>query len=303
MKKFALIIFLFSAIAHAQQLPTLSYETPVFNQVTGPTISPVEQPGVSLNTNTCKTPNSSCWIANTGMGSHTVTFCITGGTVTALAIWLEGSNDNTVTSGVLTPTNWIQMSSEAVQPTGTVGCGTLEAAGYFQYLRLHLSTLSGTNPVISAWYSGIGTALPGASILQNRGSQFVSFNPSFVFRNDVKSTATTVTTVTQSFYAGQAVNPNGVPVFVTLTCGQNGSTVIPMWEIPANDTRNLDFGSPGAQCQATPSITVACSTSASSAVDPASPCPVTLYGKSFIPLATQVNFAGTVGATVSQPPN
>lgn len=305
MKSFlAGLILLLSHTGFCQQIPTLSYETLVFNRVTGPTVSPV--PSASNPGKTCTAANSACAIQNNGMGSHYVTFCITGGTVSSIAIWLEASNDQTVTSSVPTPNNFIQITSTASAPLGTVGCGTLEAAGYFQYLRLHLQTFAGTSPVLTAWYSGIGTALPGASILQNRGSQFVSFNPSFLFRDDIQSTPVSVSTLTQAFYAGQGVNPNTVPVFVTLSCGTNTTNITLLWEIPANDTRNFDFGSPGAACQANasnPNINVACSTSQSSPTDPTNPCTVILYGKSFIPLATQVNFAGSVGATVTQPPN
>lgn len=299
--KISLATFAFSAIAfaargEAQQLPTLSYETPVFNQVTGPSISPV--PSVQFPGTTCNTPNSMCAIQNNGMGAHQVIFCIVSGTVSSLDIWIEGSNDQTLTATVPTPAQWIQISPEAIFPTGTTGCGTLETGQYYQFVRLHLATLSGTSPKLSAWYSGIGTALPSASVLQNRGSQFTATNPGVPLVFSVKSSPQNVSPFTLAIFGASVANPNSVPVFASLTCvGASGALE---WEIPANDTRPLDIGGPGLTCAGT--STIACSTSAGSAVDPTNSCLVNLVTKTFLTVRTQINFAGTVGATSLQPP-
>jgi len=296
-------LILFALLARAQQLPTLSYEVQVFNQVTGPTISPI--PTVPSPGNVCNTPNSTCAIQNTGMGSHVVTFCLVSGTVANIALWLEGSNDGTVTAGVPTPANWQQITQQAVTLNG---CGSLQGGGYFQWLRLHLATFNGTAPVLNAWYSGIGTALPGGGLLSfNQPSAPVTFNPSIAFTfTNLLSTPQTVASTALAVYSLNATNPNNVPVFVKLTCCVGGACVNSggpvLVAVPANDSRSPQFGAPGYACPA-PSSTISCSTSATSAIDPASACAVNVIGKMFNSINTQIQFNGTVSASQLQSPN
>jgi hypothetical protein len=307
MKKLLFLILLSAICCRAQQFPTLSYETVVFNQVTGPSISPI--PTNAAPANVCNTANSICAIQNTGMGSHNVQFCIISGSVTAIDIWLEGSNDTTVTAGVPTPGNWSQISNEATVPIGAAGCGTLNAAGYFQWLRLHLATLSGTSPVLTAYYSGIGTALPpGGLFIANAISQPITFVPStYTTLTGVKSTPVALSSGSIAIYAAHLTNPNAAAVFIQLNCCQGPEVCVPtqgnpVWEVPANDSRNFDFGTPGQQCLG--HSTVSCSTTAPpTATDPASGCFVNFVNKAFALVRTQINAAGSTLSQQSQAPN
>lgn len=297
-----LLLFLFGASLHP--VPSVSaqssgstvagsYETMVLNQVTGPIISS------ATGALTCATANTACSIGNLGMGTHWLKFCIISGTVNNLQIELEGSDDKL---------NWMQISNQATTPTGTAGCAILEAAGYFQFLRVNVITLNGVSPVISAWYSGLGAAIPGAGMVAgNKTSQPVTLVPAsnFSFTALKSANVQVIASTTTSIFAVSVYNPNGSPVFVWLlgmldstNCGGSGNVI---YGVAANATRDIPL-MPGSQsCSSGPSIL--CSTSATAQLDPATGCVVSVLYKPFVTVNTQINQAGTVTRTTPQNSN
>lgn len=288
--------------ARAQQQPTPAYETVVFNQVIAASISPI--PTNANPGKICNTANSICAIQNTGNAYHLVTFCIVGGTNVTYDILLEGSNDNAVP-----PNNWMQITEEGSTVAVSSGCGTLEGGGYFKWLRLHLVSLGGTSPVFTAWYSGVGTAQPGAGlILLNKTSQPITFVPStYTTLTGVKSTAVPLSSGSISVYAAHLTNPNTVPVFFQLNCCVGPEVCSPtqgdpVYEVPANDSRNFDFGTPGQQCLGHSTLT--CSTGVPPTLtDPSVGCFANFVNKPFATVRTQINNAGSTLSQQSQPPN
>lgn len=283
-----------------QTFTTSSYEALIFNQVTGVTISPVP---TSANPGTnCRAANTACSIQNVGAGEHLVTYCITGGTVNAIAIELEGSNDIGNP-----PTNWMQISNQDTTLTGTAGCGVLEAAGYFQYLRINLSNFNGVNPVLTAWYAGVGTAIPGGGLVAgNKTSQPVTTVPAFAFsQTALQTTPSTVCTTACTIFSADVYNPNASPVFFLITHVQQSSggaigTVV--FGIPANAGRNIPFG-PGLSAGLGGSSVITCATNVNGSGDPAVGCVETIEIKPFQAINAQVNSAGTPISIKTQQPN
>jgi hypothetical protein len=272
-----------------QTFTTVSYEVLVFNQVTGPTISPVP---TSANPGTnCRAANTSCAIQNVGTGSHLLTYCITGGTVATFAIELEGSNDTASPPG-----NWIQVSNQDTSLIGTAGCGVLEAAGYFQYLRANLITLTGTNPVITAWYTGVGNAIPGGGLINGqKASQPITQIPALAFENTaLTASAVNITTgVAATLYYVGAYNPNASPVYVVITGGPTPLS----FGVGANASRDIPLA-PGTASTGT--VSIGCATSPGGSGNPGTGCVVTVLYKPFQTINTQITSSGTVSASKGQ---
>ena len=278
-------LFTPSETTHAQAV-TGSYYTQVFNNVTGPTISPTA--GFA-----CTGPNTSCSIQNYGMGSHWVKYCITGGTVNSISIELEGSDDQA---------NWMAITVNATTPTGTAGCGVLEGAGYWQWLRVNLITFSGSgSPKLSAWYTGIGSSIPGGGIVAG----FKTSQPVNLLSGTNFSTSTLVhTTQTISSSAGviyeiSASNPNGSAVYVNLS-GLTGPTTTAQYQVSANGSRDVPL-LPGLGFSA--NATVACSTAINGSGDPATPCIVNINLKNSSVVNSQITSGGTVNGSGNRNPD
>lgn len=268
-------------VAMMYQSSTVSYEIMVLNQVTGPIVSPTT-PGT-----TCSTANTACPITNFNLGAHELSYCIVGGTVSTLAIELEASNDNV---------NWFQISNQATGPTGTQGCGNLEAGGYYTYLRANVLALTGTAPKITAWYSGMATAIPGGGLIAgNKTSQPVTFLPDQTFTNtNLKSSSATIgpggTMVIDSVTAG---NPNASFSYVQIaSLTSNGGFTTGVYAIPANQTITIPIAR-GIQAGLSTTPTVACSTLAAGQADPGTGCVVTIHYRPYVTVNTQVNNSGT----------
>lgn len=304
----ALVLFALGSCLQAQQFPTLTYETPVFNHVTDASaLSPIPTPGVPLSSNVCTGTNSKCAIQNTGMGTHLIRYC-TGGNNTGLDLWLEGTTD-TVAFPATVPATWTQISPEANFPNGISGCGYLKACGYFNYLRLHLQSQAGTANFIDAQYSGIATNCDAAgTVTNNGGAQPATFNPAnfaagftSVGLTTAKSTATMALAGDNVIYSMDVSNPNTGAVFASLQCNGVSPVTIFQIEVPANDTRPFPVAEIGTFCSF--NTLVLCSTSQSSLVDPTNSC---LFNASFKPMLSihsQVTNAGSTTATRSQTPN
>jgi len=279
-----------------QTFTTASYETVVFNAVTGPTISPVP---TSANPGTnCRAANTSCSIQNTGMGSHELSYCIVGGNVTAFALELEGSNDLASPPG-----NWIQISNQDTSLSGTAGCGVLEGGGYYQYLRANLITFSGTgSPKLTAWYSGIGNAIPGGGLnVGLKASQPVTFVPDTTYENNaVSTTPQTVISSAASIDTVTVGNANAGNVFLTIggIVTPSGGVSTAEYMIPASSSIVVPI-SRGFQVTST-GATVACSTAVNGSGAPATGCLVTIHLKPFVTVNSQVSNAGTVNGTAKQ---
>jgi hypothetical protein len=270
-----------------QTFTTVSYEVLVFNQVTGPTISPVptsSNPGTS-----CKTTNTSCAIQNVGTGAHLASYCITGGTVATFLIELEGSNDNSSPPG-----NWVQISNQDTSLTGTAGCGVLEAAGYFQWLRLNLITLTGTSPKITAWYSGVANAIPGGGIiLGQKASQPITQVPALAFTNTaLTSTPVNIGSSQATLFSVNVYNPNATVSFI-LIAGMPQTITL---EIGANASRDIPLG-PGVASSNATTPTIECSTALNGSGNPGTGCVVTVLYKPFQTINTQISNGGTVNST------
>ncbi len=274
-----LLALVAGALAMYQSTVSLSYETLVFNQVTAPTISPV--PTSSSPGTNCRAANTACAIQNTGMGAHWLKYCIVGGTVNSFAMELEGSDDNV---------SWMQASNQDTSLTGTSGCGVLEAAGYFQYLRANLMTFSGVSPVLTAWYSGIGTAIPGGGIiLGNKTSQPVTFVPDSTYVNtSLKSTPDNLASTPVSIDAIIVGNPNAAVSYIRITSTTPANAVYP---VAANSVTTLSITR---GVQTTGASTIGCATAPSGAGDPGAGCVVTVHYKPFTTVNTQINAAGAV---------
>jgi hypothetical protein len=277
----------------AQQLPTLSYEHIIFNRVTSNAISPIPQNGAPGTS--CSTAGSICAVQNNGMGEHLISICIVSGTVATMSFSLEGSNDT-----ALVPNFWQQIT-RTISLTGTSGCVVAEGAGYYQWLRLDLR-MTGTTPVVSAYYSGFGTAIPGAGLIfTGKTSQPGTWIPNQSLFNDaVQSTPVSLnSTLPIAIYGVHISNPNATPVFVHVYC----NAVVKMdWEVQGNTGRDPTEGPTGTECD--PPSTVNCSTSDSTGTgDPGTGCIITVLQKPFAVVNTEVNFDGTVVSTQTQAPN
>lgn len=107
---------------------------------------------------------------NIGQAGHWLTYC-PDANVATINIEMEGSYDNVT---------WF-----SVAPPGTVadaGCATLEAGGYYPFVRANLVTLTGAGAHVSAYYSGSGFPLPGGGISQlGKSSQPITLVPAKTF--------------------------------------------------------------------------------------------------------------------------
>lgn len=87
-------------------------------------------------------------IPNSGQGAHYLTYCINGGTATAVQIQLEASIDTF---------NWFPITA---QGTNTSGCTVLTGGGYFPQMRVNLVTYTNNGTNIYAKYTGMAGPLP-----------------------------------------------------------------------------------------------------------------------------------------------
>jgi hypothetical protein len=227
------------------------------------------------------------------MGSHWVKYCITGGTVTGLSIELEGSDDRS---------NWMAITINATTPTGTAGCGVLEGAGYWQWLRVNLITFTGSgSPKISAWYTGIASAIPGGGIVAGfKSSQPVnSVSGTNFSTSSLVHTTQTISANAGVIYEVSASNPNASAVYVNLA-GLVGPTSTAQFQISANGSRDVPM-LPGIGFNA--NATVACSTAINGTGDPATPCIVNIDMKNASVVNSQVTNGGVVNGSGNRNPD
>lgn len=270
----------------------LSYATQVFNQVTAATVSPVPTPSNPGGTN-CAV-GTACPIQDSGSGAHWFKVCIVGGNVTNSVFEGEGSDDQV---------NWMQITNQATL-IGSTGCAILEGAGYFRWLRLNLITFTGSGtPKVSAWYSGIGTAISGGGIIAgNKPSVPVTFVPDLSFFNGaLKSTFANIASGGMSIDFIECGNPNASIVYCQLT-GLSGASLTVAYMVPANQSTIVPVGR-GIQAGVVSAANIACSTSPTLSTDPGTGCVVTVHYKPFITVNTNVNSGGSSVASGSQPGN
>jgi hypothetical protein len=237
-----------------------------------------------LNNVTAAGPSSA--IPNFGLASHWLRYC-TDVNATAIVLQLEASNDGTT---------WSAISQQAID----VGCGILEAGGYYPYVRANLITLTGASAHVTAWYSG--SAFPIASgglAYANRPSTKVSFLPAIGFRNNaVSSTFVSVSANPGVVLGCEIYNPNAGTVFVVIRdATQTVATATIVSAVAATSPGACDFPPHGVNFAQ--SIEVACSTSATVATAPASGCIINLYFKG-VP-STSSSVTGGGGVTGTQP--
>lgn len=96
--------------------------------------------------NAVTVPTASSPFRNIGQSAHWLTYCTTGSTVT-LSIQLEASND---------AVTWFPISHVGTTAfVGVGGCSVLQAGGYFQNVRVNLTTITGVGgQVVTAFYTG-----------------------------------------------------------------------------------------------------------------------------------------------------
>lgn len=284
MKKYlsiaAIVFMVASACAQNGFGGVQSYSTTVFNAISGPSVSPTIS-----GPNACTNIGTACAIQNYGTSAHWVMYCIVGGNVFSLALELEGSDDQQ---------NWGQISTQGTAPTGSSGCGILEGAGYFKWLRVNVIALSGVGQQLSVWYSGIASPISngGGLILGNKPSTPVVMLPTtHISFSTLKSAGQTISSGNVVLYELSFSNPNTVPVFVAVSC--NGAQNL-LYEVAPNAGRDVALF-PGENCLAVSQIT--CSTSATSFVDPVNACLANVHLKGYVNVNTQVGTNGTVRNT------
>lgn len=114
--------------------------------------------------NNVTTTGVSATFQNIGQASHWLTFC-PDANVATIGIELEGSYDNVT---------WFAISPPG--STADAGCVTLEAGGYFPYVRANLTGLTGASAHVTAYYSGSSFPIPGGGISQlGKSSQPATF--------------------------------------------------------------------------------------------------------------------------------
>jgi hypothetical protein len=228
-------------------------------------------------------------IGNSGQSSHWLMYCVTAGTLT---LQLEGSGDSNT---------WTQISEQG-QLTAA-GCGVLEAAGYYNYIRVNILAMNASAGVANAWYSATGNAIPGSGITAGgKTPQPVTFNPSFSFANtNLKSTGQNIGASVTSVFSLNAYNPNASPVFVVLTpalVSPVSSTTL-VYGIPASGSRDIVFPK---GIEMTGNSTVACATSVTGVGDPATGCVVSLSLTPLGSVASSVSNLGVATATSATVP-
>jgi hypothetical protein len=219
-------------------------------------------------------------INNVGQSSHWLMFCLSnGGTV---QVEVEGSGDSNT---------FAQISELGV--LSATGCGILEAAGYYNYVRVNIIALNAGAGVFNAWYSATGNAIPAGGIVAGfKTSQPVTFVPSLNFSNTaLKSTVATISTTPVAINEVSASNPNASAVFVIVN-GTTPSTSM-TYQVAANSSRDVPFPQ---GVQTIGASTVGCATAVGGAGDPATGCVVNIAYKPVASVASSVGSSGTVNA-------
>jgi hypothetical protein len=224
-------------------------------------------------------------IGNSGQSSHWLMYCVTAGTLT---LQLEGSGDSNT---------WTQISEQG--QLSAAGCGVLEAAGYYNYIRVDILAMNAAGGVANAWYSATGNAIPGGGILAaGKSSQPVTFVPGLTFSNaNLKSTVANISVTPISITEMSVSNPNASPVFLIVN-GTTPSTSM-TYHVAANASRDVPFPV-GVQTVGTSSV--GCATAVGGAGDPATGCVVNVVYKNVTSVNSSVSATGTAQASSSTVP-
>jgi hypothetical protein len=239
---------------HAQTIQT-TWQQPVFANQT---------------TNGSSTANGVI-IRNLNQSAHWVFYCSTSLTST-LNIVLQGSSDNV---------HWVNISNIG----STVnGCDLIQGGGYFPALQVVLSNVTGGSPSINAWYSATtGVTSTPSNAGKQLTSELVTLLPANMggTNTGLKSSPYTFQNVPVAVYIASFSNPNAGAVYCAVSgTSSNPFTTNPanvyMAGIPAGGSVSLNIPDQGLYLIG---LYAACSTSATTATDPASGVVVTVAYK------------------------
>ncbi|MCU1284486.1 MAG: hypothetical protein JWO13_836 [Acidobacteriales bacterium] len=220
---------------------------------------------------------------NISQSSHWLTYCPNANT-TALAIELEASQDNTT---------WYAITAQGVIPGP--GCTTLQAGGYYPYVRANLISISGASAAVSAYY--------GASIFPIAAGGVGSLGLSSVPVTYV-GTATGgvgIACTQASIFSGPLVlynlivdNPSNATIYVLIADSGNGKTIA-QFSVPTDKFQQIQLPAIGVQVTGD-IIAEACTTRGHSGVPSAAPYLAVQYKVNPL-ISSQVSNAGTVTGT------
>lgn len=210
---------------------------------------------------------------NINQSSHWLTYCTSG--ASAVSVWLEASGNGT--------TGWVTISN--VGTSATAACGTIQAGGYYANVRANFTITGGT---ITAFYSAsTGTTATPSNAGISITDQPVTFVPvldgtGVTTATALKSTSFSLGSALGVLFGGSVYNPNASAVYVAFSSsstpfsgGGSGTYIV---GVAAGATLNLLVPTVGIAFTGAP-IHMACSTSPTSASDPASACVVTALWK------------------------
>lgn len=225
--------------------------------------------------------------------------CVSGSSVGATAE-LEASYNKTT---------WFQISNVATIGIPNAGpsypCESIEASGYYPFTRLNILSTQGTSPSISANYSASFTPVAPQGIqragiqpapvtaIPTSGSYISGALSSTPQSLDVNAPAIAVTSLS-------VTNPNTGVVYVLFSGNSNAPTSDKgyFFAIPASTSVTITPAVPveavSAATSAPYTSTVACSTSPTSLVAPASACIVSVAFQAIPAVNVNINAAGTV---------
>ncbi len=247
----AVLVLVLAALASAQTIPATSQQQ-VFNNRT---------------TNGCSAP-----VRNINQASHTVLF-YTNGSATG-TIYMQGSNDNSHYA----PMSNVGDLSLSTSPVLNI----IQGGGYFAEVEICITGLNAAG-VVSAWYSSSTGTTPYPS---NTGyvttDQPITFVPVL---NAYMVALPAVVSAGQSLCTGcviygvTASNPTSSAVYVRLggtsSLYTSGAGILETL-VPANGSVNFPVPVTGIWASA---FYVGCSTSATSAADPGTPCVISAVWK------------------------
>lgn len=215
------------------------------------------------------TTGTSVIFRNINQSSHWLTWCVGGtGTFTSIQIFLEESADG--------QSNW-----QAISNVGVNQCGVVWAGGYYFAVRAHIAALTGTGSLlVNATYSAsTGTIATPTNVGLAITSDVVTYLPitcpisSCVL--STKSAGATLVFGNGVIYGASLYNPNSGTVFVTFS-GPSGPAI--QVAVAANSSSDFLLPPQGVAITGSP-VSVNCSTSSSSAVDPTTACIINPYYK------------------------
>jgi hypothetical protein len=211
---------------------------------------------------------------NINQSSHWLTWCA-GSAVTGGTIVMRSSASGTFTDA-------IPISNVGVLAANQ--CGSIQAGGYYPNVDAYIQGFTGGAPGVTATYSAsTGVTPTPANAGYATTDQPVTFvpiiNPNT--NSNLKSTAYQLSTFGAVLYGATAYNPNGSVVFLAYGASSTpfvgGGSDVFMIPVPAGGTVTIPVPPQGVYFGA--ALYEACSTSPTSAVDPASACVVSALYK------------------------